>query len=106
MKPQIIQVINQIPFGKVCSYGSVAAQLDIQCDIQTSGWMVGKVLSSLPQHERDSCPWRRVINKQGYIAALKLGHKGLIQKQLLEAEGIAIEQGSIDMRKYAYNFAE
>ena len=51
MKTQLLQLIDNIPLGKVVSYGQVATQLNIQYDIQTSGWLVGRMLSQLSKDE-------------------------------------------------------
>ncbi len=105
MKIELYDVVRQIPRGYVASYGKVAEQLDIQYDIKTSGYIVGRILSTMSEAEWLSwtwCPWQRVINKQWYISTMKLGRKWLIQKQLLEAEGIEIMNDSVDMIKYAW----
>lgn len=67
MKKQLIMLINQIPYAKVVSYGALATQLDIQYGTHTSGWMVGRMLSSASRREwkyEPECPRWRVINKQ------------------------------------------
>lgn len=60
----MFQVVNEIPFGKVVSYGQVAEQLCMKYNFNTSGWLVGRLLSGMNKNERDLCPWRRVVNKQ------------------------------------------
>ena len=52
------------------------------------------------REEWETLPWWRVVNKKGVISAMKLGQKGIIQKQLLEAEGVVVEDDTIDMEKY------
>jgi alkylated DNA nucleotide flippase Atl1 len=64
MKTDLIAIVNQIPSGKVVSYGQVAEQLCLQFDITTSGRLVGRMLSSMTQDERNKLPRQRVINKQ------------------------------------------
>lgn len=104
MKEKMLEVVARIPYGKVTSYGAVAIQLDIEFDIKTSGYIVWRLLSSMPESERMIYPWRRVINKQWYISTLKLGRKWLLQKQLLEKEKIEIVNDIVDMKKYGYNW--
>lgn len=104
MKEQLIQIIQQIPPGKVTSYGEVAQQLDIQCGVVTSGWMVGKVLSGFAQKEQDEYPWQRVITKEGYVSALKLGERWLVQIGLLRQEDVEVKDGFVDMKKYGWYF--
>jgi alkylated DNA nucleotide flippase Atl1 len=40
MKQEIYTLVQEIPKGKVTSYGLVAQQLDIRYDIKTSGRIV------------------------------------------------------------------
>lgn len=107
MKEQLIILINQVPYAKVVSYGALATQLDIQYGTHTSGWMVGRILSSAPRRDRKyepSCPRWRVINKQWVVSTLKLGEKGLTQVDLLREEGIKVVDGRVDMEVYEYDF--
>ena len=102
MRKQLFDLVAEIPYGHVVSYWALAVQLDVRYQIKTSWRMVWRMLSSMPESERMSCPWRRVINRQWYVSALKLGTKWLIQKQLLEKEWIAIINDTIDMKKYEW----
>ncbi len=104
MKEKMLEIVASIPFGRVTSYGMVAQQLDIAYDIKTSGYIVWRLLSSMPESEWMVYPWRRVINKQWYISTLKLGRKWLLQKQLLEKEKIEIVNDTVDMKEYWYNW--
>ena len=107
MKQELIWLIQSIPYGMVASYGELAKQLDIKYGIHTSWWIVGRVLSSMPEHEWKTgsfFPWWRVINKQGFISTLKLGEKWIEQIKLLQDEGIHVNVGVVDMRIYEYNF--
>jgi alkylated DNA nucleotide flippase Atl1 len=104
MKTEMFAIVNEIPFGKVVSYGDVAEQLCMRHDANTSGWLVGRLLSSMSYSERDMCPWRRVVNKQGLISTLKLGERGIEQIKLLEKENIEVDGWEIDIKKYLYKF--
>ncbi len=123
MKEAVVRLIQRIPYGMVVSYGELASQLDRQYAIHSSGWMVGRMLSSMertpinpltPLSSRGfpsvtggrnpSCPRWRVINKQWVISALKLWQKGLDQIKLLESEGIQVVDGQVDMSIYEYSY--
>jgi alkylated DNA nucleotide flippase Atl1 len=117
MKQELIWLIQRIPYGMVVSYGELAIQLDKQYGIHTSGWLVGRMLSSMSPVEskftqdldcfvprNDICPRWRVINKQWVISALKLWQKWLDQIRLLETESIQVVDGQVDMKVYEYNF--
>ncbi|MBP6086311.1 MGMT family protein [Patescibacteria group bacterium] len=51
MKIELYEVVRQIPRGYVASYGKVAEQLDMQYDIKTSGYIVGRMLSTMSEAE-------------------------------------------------------
>lgn len=102
MKAELIELVREIPYARAASYGMLAQILDIRYEIKTSWRMVWKVLSSMPESEWQTCPWRRVVNKQWYIAALKLWKKWIVQKQLLEREWVPIMNDSVDMTKYGF----
>lgn len=107
MKQELIWLIQRIPYGMVVSYGELAIQLDKHYGVHTSGWLVGRTLSSMSPAERKHdmvCPRWRVINKQWIISALKLWQKWLDQIKLLESEWIQVNDGQVDMKVYEYNF--
>lgn len=93
-KPQLLQELLKIPVGKVMSYGGIGGKIGI------SGWIAGRILSGMTDDEMKEYPWQRVVNKQGYISALKLGFRGNLQIELLRAEGVEIEDTTVDMAKY------
>lgn len=107
MKQELIWLIQRIPYGMVASYGELAKQLDIRYGIHTSWWIVGRVLSSMPENEWKTWsffPRWRVINKQGFISTLKLWEKWIEQIKLLQAEWIIVTDAVVNMRVYEYNF--
>lgn len=104
MKPQILEILTRIPYWRITSYGHVAQLLDQHFGIKTSGRMVGKVLSSMTAEEQIRYPWRRVINKQGYLPTMKLGERGLRHKMLIEKEGIEIINDIVDMKIYGRKY--
>lgn len=109
MKPHdLITIINQIPLGFVCSYGQIAEQMDKRFGVVTSGWMVGRMMNTMGKRgDKDihACPWRRVVNKQGYISLLKLGEPWLIQINHLKWEWVIIVNGEINMKRYWFRFS-
>ena len=96
LKPQIIQIVKQIPENKVMYFGQIGQKLGV------SGQVIGWILSGMSQTEWDLCPWYRVVAKNGFISSLKLGAKGLIQKTLLEEEGYNIIGDCVDLHKHLW----
>lgn len=104
MKQELIWLIQRIPYGMVVSYGELASQLDRQYGISTSGWLVGRMMNTLSPKDYPNgiiVPRWRVINKQWVISALKLWQKWLDQIKLLQAEGIQVTDGQVDMTRYS-----
>jgi len=93
---KIWNIVNQIPEGKVATYG----QITRLAGIGQNARLVGYALHKLP--EGSSVPWHRVINASGKIS-LRTG-KGYhdIQKMLLEKEGIIFRNDKIDLEKYGW----
>jgi methylated-DNA-protein-cysteine methyltransferase-like protein len=93
----IYRVVNEIPCGKVATYGQIAAMVSAGLPAR----IVGYALHGLP--EGTEIPWHRVINSRGGIS-LPVGGGFEEQRMLLEAEGIAVDQrGRINLKKYLWN---
>jgi methylated-DNA-protein-cysteine methyltransferase-like protein len=78
---RIYEVIAQVPRGMVASYGDIAAIVGGGCDARTVGYALGDMP---PEHA--NLPWQRIVAKDGGIST-----RGLLQRQLLEAEGVAFD---------------
>lgn len=108
MKDLIIQISNQIPAGKVASYGDVADQINniymLTWNSEKTSWrIVGKILSAMPEHDRKQLPRHRIINTKWYVSSLKLGNKWITQIQLLRQEWIEVsDDWFLDMAKYRF----
>ena len=88
----VLNIVSQIPRGKVTTYGHIAA---------LAGWpshsrMVGRTLRYTPGAEKLPC--HRVVNKEGRTAP---GWSR--QRALLEEEGVSFKaNGHVDMEKYLW----
>ena len=91
---RVIEIIKAIPAGRVASYGQIAAM----AGNPRGARQVSRLLYS--SSEKYDLPWHRVINSTGGIS-LK-GEHAIIQRGLLEAEGIEFRlNGSVDLKKYS-----
>lgn len=96
-KDRTIEIIKNIPEGKVTTYGTVA----ILAGIPRGGRLVGGILHHFT--EKYDLPWQRVINREGYISTSCLEHVKALQKALLEQEGIEVSSDfMIDLKKYGW----
>ena len=94
---QIYEVVKQIPYGKVATYGQVAALAG------NRRWsrVVGYALHVNPDPE--SIPCYRVVNRFGEVSkAFSFGGENR-QIELLEAEGIELVDGRVNLDKYQWN---
>jgi len=98
----VLTVVRCVPYGKVISYGQVAAYIGAAKDAREIGW----ALSSMGQV--DNFPWWRVINNAGRLS-IKGNPEATAdkQKQLLEKEGIKISaEHTLDIEAYRFRADE
>lgn len=82
----ILAMIQQIPYGKVATYGQVAALSGYPRNAR----QVGAILRKLPPNS--GVPWYRVINSKGEISLRESMEHVFRQRDYLEAEGIELEE--------------
>ncbi|ALS76636.1 DNA methyltransferase [Planococcus rifietoensis] len=91
-----IEVMRNIPQGKVMSYGQVAHA----AGSPRSARQVARILHSMS--EKHNIPWHRIVNAKGEIA-LKDGEGRYTQKLLLEEEGLCFEEdGKVSLSRYQH----
>ena len=94
----ILAVVVTIPFGKVASYGQVAALVGLPKHAR----LVGRVLSRMD--DSSEVPWHRVINVQGRISLSRLDDLGFNEQQArLLSEGVVIKNGKINFKDFGWN---
>lgn len=87
----IYDVVAQVPFGIVATYGDIAFIVGRGCDAR----LVGTAMGALPANRTD-VPWQRIVAKGGAIST-----RGLQQRDLLEAENVAFDaQGRVIMARH------
>ncbi len=91
---RIYEAVKKIPKGKVATYGQVA-QL---AGDKKMARAVGNALHKNP--DPDAIPCYRVVDAKGRLAgAFAFGGDG-VQAALLEADGIEVVDGKVDLGKY------
>jgi methylated-DNA-protein-cysteine methyltransferase-like protein len=92
---RIYAIVRQIPAGKVASYGQIASLVE-GCSAQ----MIGFALAALKPGT--DVPWQRVVNVRGQISS-RPGFGGLLQREILEEEGVEFGLDSaIDLEKFGW----
>lgn len=91
---RIYEAVKKIPKGKVATYGQVAEM----AGDKKMARAVGNALHRNPDPE--GIPCYRVVNAKGELAGeFAFGGEGA-QRKLLEADGIAVVSGRVDLKKY------
>lgn len=91
---RIYEVVKKIPYGQVATYGQVA----LACGNKQMARAVGNALNKNPDPQNIPC--YRVVNGKGKLAGeFAFGGAGE-QAKLLEAEGVQVINGYVDLKKY------
>jgi len=95
--PRIYTVVKCIPYGRVATYGQVAALAGFPGQAR----QVGYALHALP--EGSDVPWQRVINARGEVSLRSQAGWEHFQKHLLEEEGVAFDDsGRVDLERFRW----
>ncbi len=93
---QIIYIIQNIPKGKVLTYGRIAKLAGSPRAARTVSWLLH---SSSGKY---SLPWHRVINSKGLISLTKTEDKQY-QRNKLKAEGVVVSDDfKINLNDYMW----
>ena len=86
---RVYEVVRTIPLGRVTTYGLIAKKLGTASSARTVGWALNAC------HNDSSIPAHRVVNRNGLLSG-KHHFKGLdLMKQLLENEGIEVNDNKV-----------
>ena len=84
---QVYDVVRQIPYGKVVSYGQIARTLGRPKAAREVGW----AMRCCPDH----LPWQRVVKVDGTITG---GIFADMRRSVLKTEGVKfLPDGRVDM---------
>ncbi|MGB6036621.1 MAG: MGMT family protein [Cryomorphaceae bacterium] len=98
----VFEVVKQIPFGRVTSYGVIAKYLGMARSARMVGWAM-----NASHTLREPVPAHRVVNRSGLLTGKHhFGDENEMQRRL-EAEGIKIENDQIlDFEKHLWDPAK
>ncbi len=94
---KVIASVKQIPKGKIATYGQIAKIAGKPHGARGVGW----ILNSCSKKYR--IPWQRVINSKGKISFHRGSEAFVVQRHLLQKEGIEITpEGALDLEIYQW----
>ncbi|MBB2181894.1 methylated-DNA--[protein]-cysteine S-methyltransferase [Lachnospiraceae bacterium MD1] len=91
---RIYEAVKKIPYGHVATYGQVA---ELAGD-KNMARAVGNALHKNPDPENIPC--FRVVNSKGELAGAFAFGGERVQAEILEAEGVEVIDGKVDLQKY------
>lgn len=86
----VYEVVKLIPPGKVTSYGAIAAYLGAPGAARMVGWAM-----NASHHHPEYVPAHRVVNRNGLLTGKHHFDTPSAMQELLEAEGLKIEDNRI-----------
>lgn len=95
---RVYKVVQQIPAGRVTSYGAIAAYLGSKGSARMVGWAMNA------SHSIEGVPAHRVVNRNGLLTGKHHFEGTNLMQQLLENEGIPVKEGQIqNFKKYFWD---
>lgn len=87
---QVYILVRQIPYGRVTSYGAIAAALGAKSSSRMVGWAMNNA-----HNLADPVPAHRVVNRQGLLTGRNHFATPEEMERKLSAEGIVVENNQI-----------
>jgi len=87
---KVYDVVREIPFGRVCTYGHIAEYLGSKGSSRMVGWAMNASHAVFPP-----VPAHRVVNRNGLLTGKIHFQTPDMMQKLLENEGIIIENDRI-----------
>jgi methylated-DNA-[protein]-cysteine S-methyltransferase len=102
----ILRILAEVPKGKVTTYGDLAKELAGRDSKWSplSSRAVGTTMRNNPCGPQIPC--HRVIKSDGSVGNFRGGAEGAVEEKikLLSDEGVKVQAGKIDLKKYRHNF--
>ncbi|UMB53128.1 MGMT family protein [Lutibacter sp. A64] len=86
---KVYKVAEQIPFGRVTSYGAIAKYLGAARSARMVGWAMNA------SHNNQQVPAHRVVNRKGLLTGKHHFDGTNLMQQLLESEGVKVVDNQI-----------
>jgi len=93
----ILTMIQQVPVGRVASYGQIARL----AGYPRNSRQVGSILRKLPRGSET--PWFRIVNSKGEISGRSNPDAESYQREKLQSEGIEFDsEGRVSLKKFGW----
>lgn len=92
----VYALVRTIPPGRVMGYGHVAAALGHAGMARQVGWALAAL------RDEEDVPWQRVLRSSGRLAFQGDPVRAMLQRRLLEDEGVTFRRDRVDMATYGW----
>ena len=86
---RVYEIVRKIPEGRVTSYGAIAKALGAVRSARMVGWAMNV------SHNMEDVPAHRVVNRNGVLTGKHHFEGTNLMQQLLESEGIRVENNQV-----------
>jgi methylated-DNA-protein-cysteine methyltransferase-like protein len=90
----VYRLVQQIPRGRVLTYGGLAKTLRLRGGARSAG----RAMAATPSGK--GIPWHRVVGERGKILIRE--PYASLQKKLLESEGVKVVESRLDLKRYLW----
>jgi len=87
---RVYELVRQVPYGRVTSYGAIAEYLGTRGSARMVGWAM-----NASHGARENVPAHRVVNRKGLLTGKHHFGAPTIMQQLLESEGVKVENDRV-----------
>jgi len=91
---KIYEIVNEIPYGMVSTYGAIAEKIGMR----SSARMVGYALNA--DKYNFIAPYHRVVNRNGELTGKNAFPGDDTMRKLLESEGVNFIDDRVNMEKH------
>lgn len=93
---RVLDVVSQIPEGKVTTFGHIARYLGMRSSARTVGWALQGAGPFVPCH--------RVVNRKGALTGRMRFETPFVMEERLICEGVTFdEDGCVDLSKHLWD---
>ena len=88
---KVYDVVEQIPHGKVTTYGAIAGYIGVRSGARMVGYALNNLLSGKAQEMNRELPAHRVVNRLGQLTG-RAYFPGDTMRERLQQEGVTFKE--------------
>lgn len=103
---RVYEIVRQIPYGKVTTYGAVAGHIGVMSGARMVGYALNNLLTGNAPEDMGDVPAHRVVNRLGQLTGRGY-FPGDTMRERLEQEGVVFkEEYTVNIEQHFWDPAE